>query len=275
MIIREIKKDDNTKIKEIIQTSLKSHGLAMPGTAYHDPQLGNLYQYYKNLTNAKYWVLDVEGEVVGGVGIAPFNDNDSVCELQKLYVSENVQGLGYGQQLMEIALSFASKYYSRCYLETMHKLEVACVLYEKFEFQSLNEPLPGSEHSVMDAWYIKELQLMNRKKEMKEMYKHMKPNMGLFVIKCNVDNKCYIEGSQDLKSNINSAKFKLEAGLHPNRELQRYWKEYGESSFTIEILEQLKYDEEEAKDDYTEELLILKLIWEDKLTNKGSELFKK
>lgn len=116
---------------------------------------------------------------------------------------------------------------------------------------------------------------MNRKKEMKEMYKHMKPNMGLFVIKCNVDNKCYIEGSQDLKSNINSAKFKLEAGLHPNRELQKYWKEYGESSFTIEILEQLKYDEEEAKDDYTEELLILKVIWEDKLTNKGSELFKK
>ena len=30
MIIREIKKEDNAKVKEIIQDSLKSHGLAIP-----------------------------------------------------------------------------------------------------------------------------------------------------------------------------------------------------------------------------------------------------
>jgi putative acetyltransferase len=34
MIIREITKDDNARVKEIIQNSLKSLGLAIPGTAF-------------------------------------------------------------------------------------------------------------------------------------------------------------------------------------------------------------------------------------------------
>lgn len=49
MIIREIKVEDNKKIKEIIQGSLKLLGLDIPGTAYFDPQLNNLYQYYNDL----------------------------------------------------------------------------------------------------------------------------------------------------------------------------------------------------------------------------------
>jgi len=155
MIIREIKKEDNTKIKEIIQESLKSLGLAIPGTAYYDPQLNDLYQYYSNLKHANYWVVEMEGEVVGGIGIAPFNEHDKICELQKLYLSTKTQGLGFGKKLMETALSFASKHYAKCYLETRHELKTACILYEKFGFTLLNEPISGSDHSAMDAWYLK------------------------------------------------------------------------------------------------------------------------
>lgn len=157
MIIREIKKEDNVKVKEIIQDSLKSLGLAIPGSAYFDPQLNDLHQYYNNLKHANYWVVELDGEVVGGVGIAPFSEQNKVCELQKLYLSPKAQGLGLSKKLMETALSFASKYYIKCYLETMHKLKTACILYEKFGFTLLQEPLPGSEHSAMDAWYLKDL----------------------------------------------------------------------------------------------------------------------
>ncbi|WP_128102267.1 GNAT family N-acetyltransferase [Paenibacillus sp. DCT19] len=157
MIIREIKQEDNTKIKEIIQDSLKTLGLAIPGTAYFDPQLNDLHDYYNHLKHAQYWVVEIEGEVVGGVGIAPFNEQDNVCELQKLYLSEKTQGYGMGKKLMETALSFASKHYAKCYLETKQELKTACVLYEKFGFNLLDKPLSGSEHSAMDAWYIKEL----------------------------------------------------------------------------------------------------------------------
>ncbi|MBU3570033.1 GNAT family N-acetyltransferase [Priestia aryabhattai] len=157
MIIREVKKEDNAKVKEIIQNSLKSLGLAIPGTAYFDPQLNDLHQYYTNLKHANYWVVEMEGEVVGGIGIAPFNEHDNVCELQKLYLTPKTQGLGLAKKLIETALSFASKHYAKCYLETQHELKAACKLYEKFEFTLLPEPLLGSEHSAMNAWYIKEL----------------------------------------------------------------------------------------------------------------------
>ncbi|RAS83643.1 GNAT family N-acetyltransferase [Priestia endophytica] len=157
MIIREVKKEDNAKVKEIIQNSLKSLGLAIPGTAYFDPQLNDLHQYYTNLKHANYWVVEMEGEVVGGIGIAPFNEHDNVCELQKLYLTPKTQGLGLAKKLMETALSFASKHYAKRYLETQHELKAACKLYEKFGFTLLPEPLLGSEHSAMNAWYIKPL----------------------------------------------------------------------------------------------------------------------
>ncbi|MFP3920036.1 GNAT family N-acetyltransferase [Lysinibacillus telephonicus] len=157
MIIREIKKEDNAKVKEIIQDSLKSLGLAVPGSAYFDPQLNDLHQYYNNLKHANYWVVELDGEVVGGIGIAPFSEQYKVCELQKLYLSPKAQGLGLSKKLMETALSFASKHYEKCYLETKHELKTACILYKKFGFALLQEPLPGSEHSAMDAWYLKDL----------------------------------------------------------------------------------------------------------------------
>lgn len=110
---------------------------------------------------------------------------------------------------------------------------------------------------------------MDRRKELKELYKNMKVDMGLFIIKSNLNDKYYIEGTQDLKGTINSTKFKLELGKHPNKELQKYWKEHGESSFTIEILDKLEYDKDELKVDYSEELNILRMIWEEKLSKKG------
>lgn len=51
------------------------------------------------------------------------------------------------------------------------------------------------------------------------------------------------------------------------------WKEYGESSFTIKILEKLEYDEDESKTDYSEELEILKMVWKEKLLNEGIEFY--
>ncbi|MHA6252122.1 GNAT family N-acetyltransferase [Oceanobacillus sp. CAU 1775] len=156
MLIREIEKKDNKIVKEIIQNSLELHQLDIPGSAYFDPQLGYLYEYYKEIDHAKYWVVEVNGEVVGGVGIAPFNKEKGICELQKLYLKPTHLGLGLGKQLMDQALNYARTHYKACYLETMHKLAPAARLYEKLGFTLLSEPIPGSDHSAMDAWYLKE-----------------------------------------------------------------------------------------------------------------------
>lgn len=116
---------------------------------------------------------------------------------------------------------------------------------------------------------------MDRKKELKLQYKQMKPEMGVFIIRSKVCNKFYIEAASDLKGKINGARFKLEAGIHPNKELQKAWKDQGEENFSIEILEYLQYDKDETKTDYSEDLALLQMEWEEKLRKENMEIYKK
>jgi putative acetyltransferase len=158
MKIREIEEKDNQKVERIIKRSLESFNLNIPGTAYFDPQLRSLAKFYKEQPNAKYWVaVNERDEVVGGVGIAPFDQEKGICELQKLYITPEAQGNGLSKELMKAALDFAKEHYTRCYLETLKKLQVANLLYIKFGFQQLERPLAGSEHNAMDTWYMKKL----------------------------------------------------------------------------------------------------------------------
>ncbi|WP_085991178.1 GNAT family N-acetyltransferase [Oceanobacillus senegalensis] len=158
MQIREIEEKDNKTMEQIIKRSLESFDLDIPGTAYFDPQLSHLAQFYKQQEKAKYWVaVNERNEVVGGVGIAPFGGKTDVCELQKLYISPDAQGMGLSRKLMKVALDFAKKHYIYCYLETVGKLEIANQLYSKLGFKQLEEALDGSEHSTMDTWYLKRL----------------------------------------------------------------------------------------------------------------------
>lgn len=114
-----------------------------------------------------------------------------------------------------------------------------------------------------------------RKKELTEQYKQMKKPMGVFIIRCNKNNKCYIQATADLKGVMNGAFVRLQGKFHPYKELQKEWNEYGADNFTMEILEQLKYDDDEAKTDYSEELELLRMIWEEKLSRQGLVLYKK
>lgn len=158
MQIREMEEKDNQTMEQIIKRSLESFDLNIPGTAYFDSQLSRLAQFYKQQTNAKYWVaVNDQDEVVGGVGIAQFGQKKGICELQKLYITPEAQGIGLSKELMKVALDFAKEHYAYCYLETFKKLQAANLLYIKLGFQPLEKALDESEHNACDAWYIKEL----------------------------------------------------------------------------------------------------------------------
>ena len=115
----------------------------------------------------------------------------------------------------------------------------------------------------------------SRKKELTEQYKQMKKPMGIFIIKCKLNNKCYIQATPDLRGVMNGAMARLHGHFHPNQELLKDWNEYGQDNFTMEILEQLEYDDDDSKTDYTEELEVLRLIWEEKLAKQNLVLYKK
>lgn len=113
----------------------------------------------------------------------------------------------------------------------------------------------------------------SRKKELTQQYKQMKPQMGIFIVRCNANHKCYIQAAKDLRGVMNGTKAKLQAGYHPYRELQKEWNELGSDAFTIEVLENLEYKED--KTDYTDDLTLLQMMWEEKLAGENMELYKK
>ena len=112
-----------------------------------------------------------------------------------------------------------------------------------------------------------------RKRQLKEEYRLLKPDMGVFAVMCRNNSKYHIEASKDLTSRTNRTVFQLNAGVHPNRELQRDWQAMGQISFDIKVLEVLKYDKDESKTDYQDDLAILRSIWAEKLTQQGFELY--
>ncbi|MBU5308310.1 GIY-YIG nuclease family protein [Clostridioides mangenotii] len=103
-----------------------------------------------------------------------------------------------------------------------------------------------------------------RKKELLLKYKEMKPDMGVYMIKSLNTGKVYLGYDKDLKGTLNSERFKLNAGGHKNKVLQKEWTKVTEKGFEIKVLEVLEYDKDESKTDYTEDLKALRDMWKDK-----------
>ena len=114
-----------------------------------------------------------------------------------------------------------------------------------------------------------------RKKELREQYKQMKPQMGVLIIRSTVTPKCYIQATQDLRGVMNGARVRLEAGIHPNKELQKEWNEFGSESFVIEVLESLEYEKDESKTDYSDDVALLQMMWEERVAKEGIELYRR
>ncbi|MFC5044650.1 GNAT family N-acetyltransferase [Aquimarina hainanensis] len=156
--IRPIELNDNKALAAIIREVLVEMGVPKVGTAYEDKALDMMYETY-NESRGAYFVVECDGSVLGGAGIAPLeNGEEDVCELQKMYVSSKMRGKGVGRQLMEICLSKAKEEgFESCYLETMPYMESAKKLYGKVGFEPLEKPMGDTGHYNCQEWMIKKL----------------------------------------------------------------------------------------------------------------------
>lgn len=156
MHIRPITPKDDAPLQAIIKINLEQHDLALPGTAYDDPELGHLSTYYATHQPSQYFVLvDDADQVYGGIGVAPFDQTYQIAELQKLYIAPSAQGHGYSKLLLDAAITFASANFTALYLETHTNLQVALRLYDQYAFTRLAGPIAGSAHSTMNVWMLK------------------------------------------------------------------------------------------------------------------------
>lgn len=155
--IREIEEKDNKKIEEVIRKCLIEFGANHEGTAWTDPNLGNFSKIYNSEGN-KYWVAeDSTGKIIGGVGIGSLDNTIGLCELQKMYCLPEARGKNISHELMKTALSYAQKYYDKCYLETLENMIAAQKFYEKYKFKRIYEPIVATTHFACDVRYIKDL----------------------------------------------------------------------------------------------------------------------
>lgn len=158
LTIRSIQPSDNDGIFKLIQGILESYNLDKPGTAYYDPYLDKLYDFYQVEPKSDYWVITKDGRVYGGIGIYPFGDYDNIAEVQKYYLSQEIQGLGYGRKLYNIAEQFAKEQgYNRLYIETTDKLGKANDVYSHYGFTKRTKPLDETEHFLMNIWLEKQI----------------------------------------------------------------------------------------------------------------------
>lgn len=108
---------------------------------------------------------------------------------------------------------------------------------------------------------------MDRKKELKQLYKEAEIPAGVYQIKNTRNQKIYIASSMNLNG-MNGQRFQLEAGSHRNNKLQQEWREFGTEAFIFEVLEILE-KKEDGYFDAREALKKLEGKWLDKLQPFG------
>ena len=106
--------------------------------------------------------------------------------------------------------------------------------------------------------------MANRKKILKEEYKQTHTPMGVYQIRCLANDKLLLGSALNLPGILNSNKFQLKLGKHPNKELQADWSRFGSEKFSFEILDELTATEG-ADYDYREDLASLETLWLEKL----------
>jgi len=156
--IRPIAKKDNTVIAKIIRAVLIEMGVPKVGTVYEDVSLDLMYETFQ-AEKASYFVIEEEGRIIGGGGIAALENYDgNVCELQKMYFLPEARGRGLGTELIDRCLETAKEFgYDGCYLETMSYMETARHLYEKYGFDLLDGPMGDTGHYACGVHMIKHL----------------------------------------------------------------------------------------------------------------------
>ncbi|SFG12894.1 hypothetical protein SAMN05660649_00793 [Desulfotomaculum arcticum] len=173
--------------------------------------------------------------------------------------------------LREIARRFeADKFYDEKEVNTILK-----TAYDDFvtlrryliEYGFMDRKPDGSRYWLKSKSNGVEVEDMDRRKELKQQYKEMKTEGGVYQIRNTKNQKVFVAATPNFKT-INGRKTMLRAGGHKNRALQDEWNQFGADAFVFEVLEVLE-EKEEGYFDKADELKKLEKKWLDQLQPFG------
>lgn len=156
--IRPIRADDDAAMAAVIRTVMPEFGATGCGFAISDPEVDWMSKAYAEARHA-YFVVERDGVVLGGGGIAPLAGGDvDVCELRKMYFLPEARGIGAGAAMMARCLDAArGAGFRRCYLETLTGMDAAMRLYERSGFRRIDAPMGATGHGGCNTFYLLDL----------------------------------------------------------------------------------------------------------------------
>lgn len=136
IIIRKARDGDESKVLGLVKEVLNSYGLELNPTD-EDLDITDIAKYYTK-NNGDFEVIEFKGSIIGSYGI--YKIDSDTCELRKMYLKQNFQGLGLGNIMIENSFKIAkSLSYKKITLQTNSVLYKAIKLYKKYGFEELDE----------------------------------------------------------------------------------------------------------------------------------------
>jgi putative acetyltransferase len=156
--IRPIEARDDAAVAAIIRKVMPEFGADGPGFAIHDSEVNAMSAAYAR-SRCAYFVVEIDGVVCGGGGIAPLESgDDDICELRKMYFLPELRGLGAGRALIAHCMDVArASGFRRCYLETLTGMDAAQALYLANGFERIEHALGATGHHGCNRFYLLQL----------------------------------------------------------------------------------------------------------------------
>ncbi|MBD7913804.1 GNAT family N-acetyltransferase [Clostridium sp. Sa3CUN1] len=136
LIVRKAVVGDEEKVLKLVQEVLNLYGLNLNPND-EDLDITDIPKYYTE-NNGDFEVIEFKGEIIGSYGI--YRIDEETCELRKMYLKKEFQGLGLGNIMLENSLKLAiSLNYKKITLQTNSVLYKAVKLYKKYGFEEFEE----------------------------------------------------------------------------------------------------------------------------------------
>ena len=137
--IREATREDRGGVTALVQYVLSvEYGRSID----FDVSDADLIDFPTAYSDGAFWVAELDGAVVGTVGISA--GELGVAKLRKMYLAPEVRGRGLGRRLLEVSIAEARRRgFLEIRLETMSTMVAAIGLYESAGFRPV-EAVPES-----------------------------------------------------------------------------------------------------------------------------------
>jgi len=110
------------------------------------------------------------------------------------------------------------------------------------------------------------------RKALKEQYKSRVVIGGVYRIKCSGIRAKWLRATTDMKGAANRYQFLFTSGTCPEPCMAEAWKQYGPSSFSFEVMEELQKKETQTDREFSDDVNTLLELWLEKQNQELEEI---